>query len=58
MTIYFQEALGPDGVVDPTLVLYFDGTTLWLVVENGRFWDLYQQWISDGNKVLPIAQQT
>lgn len=42
------------GQLDPTYIEYTDENgALWYVPEGHRFWDLYQQWLSQGNTPLP-----
>jgi hypothetical protein len=54
MEINFRQVKGETGATDDSLIEYFDGALWWLVVKDGNFWDLYQQWLSAGNTPLPI----
>lgn len=53
----FQEYVSPfTGQVDPQMICYTDEDGMrWSVPQGHRFWDLYEQWLSEGNKPLPAA---
>jgi hypothetical protein len=52
----FQQLLAPDGSVEPGYILFTDSFgRVWVVPQGHRFWDLYQNWLADGNEPLPPA---
>lgn len=49
----FQAYVDPmKNEVDPKKIVYTDDAgAVWIVPEGHRFWDLYQSWLAEGNKI-------
>jgi hypothetical protein len=50
----FSLVKNPDGSISQDFILYEDESgTQWTVPEGHRYWDMYQDWLAQGNTPNP-----